>query len=201
MMERKSHGFAFTEWVVSLAILGILAGIVIPAGLEAYRTQQVNSAVSDLAGWLDEVRASTDAQNVSCRVSITTTGTLRSQTAVATATAITPGTTSSATGVVCGSGNPFRLPGIGGSGSYSVTTSFTDAQFYFTQRGAISTDNTAGIAKSTGTTDANLSIRISADGQPPVRCVRLTGMLGLVRIGSNSTTGSTATECTTWGAL
>jgi prepilin-type N-terminal cleavage/methylation domain-containing protein len=36
-MEPKSHGFAFTEWVVALAILGILARIVITAGLEAYR--------------------------------------------------------------------------------------------------------------------------------------------------------------------
>ena len=60
---------------------------------------------------------------------------------------------------------------------------------------------TAGLAKSTGTTDNTLSIRVSADGQPPMRCIRLTGMLGLIRLGTNSATGSTPTDCTSWGAL
>lgn len=200
-MKSKTHGFTLTELILVVAILAVLWGMIVPAGIDSYRTQQVNAAVTDMAGWLDEVRASTDTSNVSCRVTITTTGTLRAQSVVATATAITPGTTATAPGILCGSGNPLLLPGIGGTGSYSVATSFTNNQFYFTQRGAISTDNTAGIGKSTGTTDANLSIRISADGAPPIRCIRLTGMLGLVRLGSNSTTGSTASDCTTWGTL
>jgi hypothetical protein len=34
-----------------------------------------------------------------------------------------------------------------------------------------------------------------------MRCIRLTGMLGLVRLGTNSSTGSTTTDCTSWGAL
>ena len=201
MRMQQTQGFSLVELMVIVAVLGILGGVVVPAGFNAYRTQQVNAVVSDLAGWLDEVRASTETNNVSCRVDITTTGTLRSQDVIATATAITPGTTTVASGVVCGSGNPLRLPGAGGSGTFSVATSFTNNLFYFTQRGAISTDNTAGLAKSTGTTDNNLSIRVSADGQPPMRCIRLTGMLGLVRLGTNSSTGSTTTDCTSWGAL
>jgi len=201
MKLEPSRGFTLFELMVTIAVLGIVSGLVIPAGINAYRTQRSNAAVSELAGWLNEVRASTDSKNVSCRVSITT-GTLRSQDVIATATAITPGTTTAAPGVVCGSGNQLRMPGAGGSSSFSVGTSFTANAFYFTQRGAISIDNTAGLAKSTGTNnDNNLSIRISADGQPPMRCVRLTGMLGLVRIGSNSTTGGTTNDCTSWGAL
>ena len=201
MKIQEPTGFSATELLVTIAVLGVIGGIAIPSGITAYRTQQVNAAVSDLTGWLDEVRTSTETNHVSCRVTISTSGTLRAQDVLATATAITPGTTSPASGVVCGSGNPMRLPGVGGAGSYSVTTSFTNDQFFFTQRGAISTDNTASLAKSTGTTDANLSIRISSGGQPPMRCVRLTGMLGLVRLGSNSTTGTTSNDCTTWGAL
>jgi prepilin-type N-terminal cleavage/methylation domain-containing protein len=196
MKLEPSQGFTLVELMVAIAVLGIVSGLVIPAGIDAYRTQRVNAAVSELAGWLNEVRASTDSKNVSCKVSITTTGTLRSHDVVATATAITPGTTTAAPGKVCGSGNPLRLPGAGGSSRFSVGTSFTGNAFYFTQRGAISIDNTAGLAKSTGTNDDNnLSIRISADGEPPMRCVRLTGMLGLVRIGYNSTTGATTNDC------
>jgi len=205
MKLEPSQGFTLVELMVTIAVLGIVSGLVIPAGINAYRTQRVNAAVSELAGWLNEVRASTDSQNLSCRVSITTTGTLRSQDVIATATAITPGTTTAASGKVCGSGNPLRLPGAGGSSSFFVGTSFTGNAFYFTQRGAISIDNTVGLPKITGTTgtndDNNLSIRISADGEPPMRCVRLTGMLGLIRIGYNSTTGVTTTDCTSWGAL
>ncbi|WP_411871053.1 Tfp pilus assembly protein FimT/FimU [Vulcanococcus limneticus] len=201
MRVKPSPGFSIVELLVTVAVIGILGGIVIPTGITAYRIQRVNAVVTDLAGWLDEVRASADTNNISCRVSITSSASLRSQDIVATATAITPGTTTAASGVVCGSGNPMRLPGVGGSSTYSVATSFSNNLFYFTQRGAISTDNTAGLAKSSGTTDANLSIRISADGQPPMRCIRLTGMLGLVRLGLNSTTGATSSDCTTWGAL
>lgn len=201
MKIEHSDGFTAIELLVTIAVLGIVGGIAIPAGLNAFRTQQVNAAASELTGWLDEVRTSTETNNISCRVTITTSGSLGAQDIVATATAITPGTTTPAAGVVCGTGNPMRLPGIGGSGTYSVATSFTNNQFFFTQRGAISTDNTAGLAKSSGTTDANLSIRISSAGLPPMRCVRLTGMLGLVRLGVNNTTGDTSNDCTTWGAL
>ena len=203
MKLEPSQGFTLVELMVTIAVLGVVSGLVVPAGINAYRTQRVNAAVSELAGWLNEVRASTDSKNVSCKVSITTTGTLRSHDVVATATAIEPGTKIDAPGKVCGSGNPLRLPGAGGSSRFYVGTSFTDDEFYFTQRGAISTDdNKTGLAKSTGTnSDNNLSIRISADGEPPMRCIRLTGMLGLVRIGYNSTTGVTTNDCTDWGAL
>jgi prepilin-type N-terminal cleavage/methylation domain-containing protein len=201
MKTPRSQGFSLFELVVTIAVLGIVSNLVIPAGIEGYRTQRVNAAVSELAGWLNEVQASTDSKNVSCSVSIKT-GTLGTQDVMATATAINPGTTTAASGKVCGSGNPLRLPGAGGASRFSVGTSFTGSTFYFTQRGAISTDNTAGLAKSTGTNDDNnLSIRISADSQPPMRCVRLTGMLGLIRIGYNSTTGVTTNDCTAWGAL
>jgi hypothetical protein len=101
--------------------------------------------------------------------------------------------------VVCGTNDSVRLPGLGG-GNFSVATSFTGNQFYFTQRGAISTDNVGGLSKVSGA-DNNLSIRISAGGQIPTACLRLSGMLGLMRRGWNNSSGSTATECTTWGAL
>jgi hypothetical protein len=38
-------------------------------------------------------------------------------------------------------------------------------------------------------------VRISVSGQPPLRCVQVTGLLGLLRLGSNTTTGNVATAC------
>lgn len=196
MTLSRSAGFALSELMIAVAILGVLGAIAIPLGLQTWRREQANAAVLDLAGWLDEVQRTTDTRNVSCRVNITTGTALAGQSVLATATAITPGTTNPANGVVCGTGNPLRLPGIGANPRYQVGSSFPNNTLFFTQRGAISTDNTVSTAANT-----TFSVRISVEGQIPMRCVRVSGMLGLIRLGSHSGTGNTGTDCTTWGAL
>lgn len=196
MTRRQSRGFALSELMITVAMIGITVAISIPIGVQFWRREQANAAVLDLAGWLAEVQRTTNTSNVSCRVNLTTGSNLAPQSVLATATAIQPGTTTPATGVTCGSGNPLRLPGIAGATSFQVGSTIPGGTLFFTQRGAISTDN---LVSSAATTD--YSVRVSVNGQNPMRCVRLSGMLGLIRLGSHSTTGSVATDCNRWGAL
>ena len=53
--------------------------------------------------------------------------------------------------------------------------------FSFTPRGAVSA--------------TNIQVRFSIDGLEPVRCVQLTGLLGLPRLGSNNASGNVSTAC------
>ncbi|MEA5475760.1 prepilin-type N-terminal cleavage/methylation domain-containing protein [Synechococcus sp. CCY9201] len=196
----RTAGYTLVELMVTIAVLGILGAVVINSGIDAWRAEQAKAAVTDLSSWLEEIRSSGASQDISCRVTINTGSSLASQSVLATVQAIDPETNSAATGVTCGTGNPLRLPGIGGNATFGVATSFASTSppntFSFTPRGAISTDNVGSTLAS-----SFLSIRISLGGQVPLRCVRLSGMLGLVRLGSNNSTGSTSSECTTWGQV
>jgi Tfp pilus assembly protein PilE len=196
MILSRIRGYALSELMITVALIGVVGAIAIPVGIQTWRRAQANAAVLDLAGWLDEVQRTTDTSNVSCRINITTGAALAGQSVLATATAITPGTTNPANGVVCGTGNPLRLPGIGANPRYQVGSSFPANTFFFTQRGAISTNNLASTAANT-----TFSVRVSVEGEIPMRCVRLSGMLGLIRLGSHSGTGNTANDCNSWGAL
>jgi prepilin-type N-terminal cleavage/methylation domain-containing protein len=196
MSSTQSRGYALSELMIVVALIGIVGAISIPIGVQSWRREQANAAVLDLAGWLAEVQRTTNSSNVSCRVNLTTGTSLAAQSVLATATAIQPGTTTPVTGVTCGTGNPLRLPGIAGTPTFRVGSSIPANTLYFTQRGAISTDNLVSSAAST-----DFSVRVSVDGQIPMRCVRLSGMLGLIRLGSNSTTGNTSSNCNNWGAL
>jgi prepilin-type N-terminal cleavage/methylation domain-containing protein len=204
-MMNRTAGYTLAELMVTVAVLGILASVLINSGINSWRAEQAKAAVTDLSSWLEEIRSSADSQQVSCRVTINTGNSLNSQSTLATAQAINPSTNSAAAGVTCGTGNPLRLPGIVGNATFGVATSFAATSppntFSFTPRGAISTDALGSTNAGSTLASGFLSIRISAGGQAPLRCVRLSGMLGLVRLGFNNTTGSTSSECTTWGQV
>lgn len=75
-MKRPIPGFSLTEVMVVVAILSVLSGLVIDAGIRDSRREQVNAVVVELAGWLESVRRAA-LKGSSCQVTLTTTnGTL-----------------------------------------------------------------------------------------------------------------------------
>lgn len=166
------------EIMVTVAVLGVVAAVVVPANQVNWRRERVNAAALELTSWLEVVARTPDQDpSANCTVTIST-GTNRA--AGATLATVSPTT--------CAPESTLRLPGaVLGNATYNVGASATS--FTFTPRGAISTD---GVGTSVS---ENIQVRISIDGQAPLRCVQITGLLGLMRLGNNNTTGNVATAC------
>ncbi len=165
------------EMMVTVAVLGVVAAVVVPANQVNWRRERVNAAALELTSWLEVIARTPDQTATNCTVTITT-GTNRA--AGATLATVAPTT--------CAPESTLRLPGaVLGNATYNVGASATSITF--TPRGAISTD---GVGTSVA---QNIQVRISIDGQAPLRCVQLTGLLGLMRLGNNNSTGNVATAC------
>ena len=68
-MKRPNPGISLTEVLVVVAILGVLSGLVIDAGIRDWRREQVNAVVVELAGWLESVRRAA-LKGSSCQVTL-----------------------------------------------------------------------------------------------------------------------------------
>ncbi len=171
-------GITLFELMLSVAIIGTIGAITVNAGIVEWRREQANAAAMDLTAWLEPIAQSPERTGVSCAVTVTT-GT--SQAPGSVLATVLPTT--------CSTQPTLLLPAINQRTNYSVGASATT--WTFTPRGAIST----GGGTSTNT---DISVRFSVGAALPVRCVRLSGTLGLFRFGRNNASGDTSIECNDW---
>lgn len=162
------------EIMVTVAVLGVVAAVVVPANQVQWRRERVNAAALELTSWLEVIARTPDQTGATCTVTVTT-GTNRA------AGALLATVVSNPSGVACAPESTLNLPAtVLGASSYNVGASSNTITF--TPRGAVSS---AGA----------IQVRISVDGQLPLRCVQVTGLLGLLRLGNNNTTGNVGTAC------
>jgi Tfp pilus assembly protein PilE len=174
-------GLTLFELMLSVAIIGTLGAITVNAGIVEWRREQANAAAMDFTAWLEPISQSPERSGVSCVVTLTTGSALAPGSVLAT---VAPTT--------CSTQPSLRLPGINQSTSYSVGA--TNTSWTFTPRSAITTATGAGVTS----TNTDISVRFSVGSALPVRCVRLSGTLGLFRFGGNNASGDTSVECTNW---
>lgn len=185
-----ARGFTMVELMVTVTIIGVVSSVLFTVSQDSWRRERANAATVELAAWLDLISRSPEQNGASCQVTVNT-GTLAPGAVLA---SVTP--------TNCATEANVRLPGINTNLNYqvaaSVATTVTSTgtlQWWFTPRGAIST-TAPGVNAGSAATD--ISVRISVAGQAPVRCVRLSGTLGLQRMGRNNATGNPNTDCTAW---
>lgn len=174
-------GFTLLELMIAVAIIGILSTMAFRAGIVQWRREQANAAAMDFTAWLEPISRMPERTGTACTVTVTT------------GSALAPGSVyATVLPTTCTTEPSLRLPGINQRTNYAVGASTTS--WSFTPRGAITT----GTGATASSTNTDISIRFAVGGELPVRCVRLSGTLGLVRFGSNNASGSTSTECTLW---
>ncbi|MDM7954473.1 MAG: prepilin-type N-terminal cleavage/methylation domain-containing protein [Cyanobium sp. CZS 25K] len=165
-----AQGFTTMELMVTVAVLGVVAAVVVPANQVQWRRERVNAAALELTSWLEVIARTPDQTGTNCTVTVTT-GTNRAPGAPL--ASVNPPT--------CAPESTLNLPAtVLGASSYNVGASSNTITF--TPRGAVSST-------------VPIQVRISVDGQLPLRCVQVTGLLGLLRLGNNNTTGNVGTAC------
>ena len=178
LCPRKACGFSLAELAVVLFILLISSAVLIPISRSSYQRDVLNQAISNLEGWLLEVSRSPDQTGQTCVVTFTTGGLRPSGSQIA---SVSPTT--------CANPSTVTLPTTQGQ-SFSVGASSTTVSF--TRRSAI-------------TSTSNVEVRVALTGLTAMRCVRILGISGLVRMGRHNTSSTvnnnTGQLCNEWNVL
>jgi prepilin-type N-terminal cleavage/methylation domain-containing protein len=174
-------GFTVVELMIAVAIIGVVASAAVSNGIVQWRREQANAAAMEFTDWLEPISRRPERTGVTCTVTVTP------------GTSLAPGSVyATVLPANCSTEPSLRLPAINQTSTYAVAATATS--WSFTPRGAITT----GTGATASSSNTNITLRFAVGGQLPLRCVRLSGTLGLFRFGSNNTTGVTTTDCTDW---
>lgn len=186
-MSRNRHpqpGFTLIELLLVVLILGVLAAVGSQSLITIARRERANRVTSELASWLEQTnREATqfNAQSAGTSCSIT----------ISNGTMVTGAVMATTAPIECSSQSSLRVPDLYGSTNISITANPTS--FVFTPRGTL--------ASSTGSALPNneVQIIISVDNQPPLRCIRLLGLIGVLELGRNNNVADG--NCNVWGRV
>lgn len=162
------RSFTVVELAVTVAILGILCGVIIDAGIREWRREQVTTALVELAGWLESVRRSA-IKGYSCTVTIAPGDYVNGDVLASVSTSV------SQVGP-CGTVGAFRLKGLNSKPGFVVSRSGLSPSFTFTPAGTLSPAPPAN-------DPIVISLRLKDQNPDPHRCLLLDGMLGLIDVG------------------
>jgi|GEM_PF-1588206 hypothetical protein len=179
----KSPGFSLLELTLVVVILIILSSISLSLNQNEMRSSDSHALTDEIAAWLGDIAIAPEDLNTTCTVTFQP------------GTQLWPGDTiATVQPSSCATESTLRVPGNKRVTPFQVGTS--QNSWVYTERGAISASTTIGASS----TNTDIIIRVSVNGQPPLRCVRLSGIMGLIRFGVNSATGDVtgSTACSDW---
>jgi hypothetical protein len=182
LAPRRNQGFSLFEIMIVIAIIGILASQSISVYQSNLRAADAHLITRELAAWLSEIAMVPEQLNQNCTVTLYPSTSLNPGASMAT---VTP--------TSCAAVSTLLVPGHKRLLSYQLGATATS--WTYTRRGALSTDSTNIMS-----TNTDLIIRVSVNGESPLRCLKVSGTLGLIRFGRNDSSGdvSNTTSCSNW---
>jgi prepilin-type N-terminal cleavage/methylation domain-containing protein len=179
--KQEYSGFSLIEALVVVVILGLLSTIAVNFSRNEIDRGKINSAQISLAGWLQVVQRSALLQKSSqisqggC--SVTFPSSFANQGNGATIANVSPAACSPYPDLF------LDIPNLGNS---RISASFTSRNITFTPRGTVLTSD---ISPST-------EIKLIIDGSSLLRCIKISGLVGVIEIGGKVTTSSLSDQCT-----
>ncbi|MFY8149300.1 MAG: pilus assembly FimT family protein [Prochlorococcaceae cyanobacterium] len=172
--KSRSEGFSLSELMLVVALIGVFGAVTISLLTASWRQERLNAVVTEFAGWLEEISRNPERNGTACTVTIDT----GSRTPGSRLARVEP--------TSCSATPSFNIPATFGADNFNVGSSLSS--WTFTPRGAISSA-------------ADVQVRIAIAGQQPVRCVRLSGTLGLIRMGRNDASSDVSTACNVFTSI
>lgn len=168
-MKARDRGYSLPEAIAVIAILGLLGVVSFTRAREQWRSEESRSVANEFAGWISSVhRAALRGKRCAVTVVPTTSpASLRGGSVVATAREMDD-TDPIDNG--CLAHSPLVIQSVPVSTAFTITP--RNASFSFTPRGTVA--------------EASLNpleFRIAVTAGGATSCVRLVGILGLVKIG------------------
>lgn len=200
--SKTAHeAFTLVELLVIVAIVGILGLYTNIYSARDTRSENLNAAVTRLVQWLEQIRSSSLGQtNTStttsggCRVCLADSNPSNATCSGGSLTSATFSTTIAYTTSACATPSAFKLPAdLVANDTYNVAVSngsspLTNPSITFTPRGS-----------TTSTSDT--VIKVFLNGANELRCIRISPILGLIRIGTKTgTTSAVTSECDRYGS-
>lgn len=175
----SSSGFTLGEILITVVILGILSAIAVNVSAGEADRAKINTAQVALAGWLQLVQRSAllqkspQADQGGCTVNFASAFANQGN-----------GTQIASVSPAACAPNPSILLDIPNLGSSRLSASFP-APIIFTPRGTRISDAQSPVSE----------IKFLISGSSLLRCIRISGLAGVIEIGSRSSGSTLASEC------
>lgn len=169
-----TSGFSLPELLVTTAILGLIAAVGGGSLINIARRERASAVASQLAGWLTEVNGDASRFNAQagggqpCTVTITTGTHLTTGDELA---RIEP--------AGCAPQATLTVPDLYYNDT-RVQINATPSRFVFTPRGTVATTTGAPLP------NGEVQITMTVKWLPPLRCIRLNGLIGVLELGRNN---------------
>ena len=165
--QRKAEaGFSMLELAIVTGMVMVLAGISIRGAEDQWHNEQTYAVAQSLSGWIINVQRAA-MRGMRCDLTIAPNAGLVGNGQVIATVSQTTGTRLPTS---CLSYSPLTLETLPARGQFTITP--TALQFSFTPRGTIANSSSDPLV-----------IAVTNRNGGPVRCLRLDGLLAMVRIG------------------
>ena len=180
---RSCGGFTLAELMIVVAVIGLVASIAFNVSSQDWRRARLNRVVQEASAWLESIRKAAQRTQSGCVVTVNTLANQSPGSVLATVSNRAVGESS------CGP--EANLLFNADSPGDLISAQASSATVIFTPRGTI-------VGASSAVISSDWEWRFALSSVSALRCIRLSGLLGAIQIGSSDSTSNVASSCSTY---